>query len=318
MTREAAGQAQPATGRTGGDDRARLLATLPVSEHKMELAGIRTSVLVGGDGPPMVLLHGPGEPAVWWMRVVPDLVKTHRVVAPDLPGHGASGLPDGRLDAGRLLAWLDALIERTCEDAPVLVGHALGGAIAARFAVERGDRLAQLVLVDSLGLARFLPAPRFAFELVRFMAKPTETRHGPFLSQCMLDPTGLRRGMGGLWEPFLAYYLQGIRTPATRQAMQTLMKTVGMPRIPAEDLARIRVPAALIWGRHDKAVRLKVAEAASARHGWPLHVIEDARDDPKLERPAAFLRALRLALDVDRRDSVDSSALTAPAQRSYS
>jgi hypothetical protein len=41
---------------------------------------------------------------------------------------------------------------------------------------------------------------------------------------------------------------------------------------------------------------LKVVEAASVRYGWPPHVIEDARDDPAIEQPAAFLEALRIAL----------------------
>ncbi len=43
----------------------------------------------------------------------------------------------------------------------------------------------------------------------------------------------------------------------------------------------------------DLGVRLEVAEAAAARHGWPLHVIENARDDPAMEQPDAFLDALR-------------------------
>ena len=45
------------------------------------------------------------------------------------------------------------------------------------------------------------------------------------------------------------------------------------------------MPTTLIWGRHDLATPLRVAEAASARYGWPLHVIEDAADDPPVERP---------------------------------
>jgi len=44
-------------------------------------------------------------------------------------------------------------------------------------------------------------------------------------------------------------------------------------------------------------VRLNVAEAASIRYGWPLHVIENARDDPAIEQPAAFLEALHTALE---------------------
>ena len=61
---------------------------MPVTERRLQLAGVSTAVLEGGDGPPVVLLHGPGEYAAHWMRVIPDLVTTHRVVAPDLPGHG--------------------------------------------------------------------------------------------------------------------------------------------------------------------------------------------------------------------------------------
>jgi pimeloyl-ACP methyl ester carboxylesterase len=67
--------------------------------------------------------------------------------------------------------------------------------------------------------------------------------------------------------------------------------------IPTEDLDRIAVPTTLIWGRHDLGVRLSVAEAASVRYGWPLHVIENARDDPAIEQPRAFLEALRTVLD---------------------
>ena len=60
-----------------------------------------TSVLEGGDGPPLLLLHGPGAYGASWQSVIPELATTHRVVAPDLPGHGSSTVADGRLDAGR-------------------------------------------------------------------------------------------------------------------------------------------------------------------------------------------------------------------------
>ena len=56
------------------------------------------------------------------------------------------------------------------------------------------------------------------------------------------------------------------------------------------------VPTTLVWGRHDIATPLEIAEAASARYGWRLHVIENAADDPPIEQPQAFLRALNTAL----------------------
>jgi pimeloyl-ACP methyl ester carboxylesterase len=276
--------------------REQLLAGIAVTDRRLTLAGISTAVLEGGDGPPLVLLHGPGEFAAKWMRVIPELVKSHRVVAPDLPGHGASDVDGGRLDAHRVAAWLAELIERTCASAPVLVGHVLGGAIAARFAVERSDRLRQLVLVDTLGLARFRPAPRFALTLVGFQARPTERTYNRFMRQCSFDLDGLREQMGERWAPFVAYNLELAQGPGAK-AVGRILRELGLPRIPPAELARIAVPTSLIWGRQDRANRLRIAEAASARYGWPLAVIESCADDPPRDQPAAFLQALHTATE---------------------
>jgi pimeloyl-ACP methyl ester carboxylesterase len=279
----------------GDEARRRLLAGIPVTERRFELAGISTAVLEGGDGPPVVLLHGPGEFGGKWLRVIPELVTTHRVIAPDLPAHGASGVPDGPLAADRVLAWLGELIEHTCPSPPALVGHVLGGAIAARFAIGYGDRLGRLVLVDSMGLGRFRPAPRFAATLIGFQVRPTERSYNRFMRQCSYDLSGLREEMGERWDPFVSYNLDLARAPSSKAAGR-LLRGLGLPRIPPEDLARIDVPAALIWGRHDRANRPRIAEAASARYGWPLHVIENCADDPPRDQPGEFLRALHVAL----------------------
>lgn len=274
--------------------RERLLAGLPVTETRLELAGVSTAVLKGGDGPPIVLLHGPGEHAPKWLRVIPGLTTTHSVVAPDLPGHGASEVIDGRpLDAERVLAWLEALIERTCDTPPVLLGQIVGGAIAARFAIDHGDRIDRLVLVDSLGLDSFAPAPAFGAALTEFMEEPTDDHYDRLWEQCAFDADRLRDRMGQRWAPFKAYNIDRARTPSVAAAVQSLMGAFGFPAIPEEALARIDVPTALVWGRHDLATRLEVAERASKRFGWPLHVIEDAADDPAFERPEAFLETLR-------------------------
>jgi len=260
--------------------RERLLANLPVTERRLEPAEIATVVLEGGEGAPVVLLHGPGEFAATWLRVIPDLAATHRVVVPDLPGHGASGLPEGPLDAERALAWLGELIEQTCDSPPALVGHLLGGSLAARFAADNRSRISRLVLVDGYGLARLRPAPSFALGLIGFMARRPS----------------LREQMEGRLEQLEAYALERARTPAMKKALRSLMPQLGMRPIPAADLARISVPTTLIWGRHDLQVGVRVAEAASARYGWELHVIEDAADDPAVEQPEAFLDALEAAL----------------------
>jgi pimeloyl-ACP methyl ester carboxylesterase len=280
------------------DARARLLAGLPVEERRIAPAGIGTAVLQGGEGPPVVLLHGPGEFAAKWWRVIPELVEGHQVVAPDLPAHGASQTPEQALDERRVLAWLDELIDLTCPSPPTLVGHVLGGAIAARFAVDHSDRLTHLVLVDTLGLAPFRPRPRFAATLIGMQVRPTERAYTRFMNHCSADLPRLRDDMGDRWEPYMSYSLDLARSPSAK-AMRRLMRDLGLPPIPADRLSRIAIPTTLIWGRGDEANDVRIARAASSRHGWPLHVIEDCADDPARDRPEEFLRALRTALGIE-------------------
>ncbi len=285
-------------GRTASaeDARRRLLAGLPVAERRLEPAGIPTAVLEGGDGPPIILLHGPGEFALTWLRVIPDLARTHRVVAPDLPGHGASLLGEGALDADRALAWLSELVEQTCPTPPALAGHLLGGAIGARYAAGQADRLGGLVLVDTFGLRRLRPAPMFALTLIGFMARPSERSRDRFFEHCFADMGGLREQLGERWEPLMAYALEGARSQRQKVALRSLMPAFGLRAIPDAELERIAVPTSLVWGRHDRQTPLRVAERASARFGWPLHIIEDAADDPAFEQPHAVVRALHAEL----------------------
>jgi pimeloyl-ACP methyl ester carboxylesterase len=287
--------AQASTLRSVGEDaRARLLSGLPVTERRLQLAGVATAVLEGGDGPPMVLLAG--EFAAVWMRVLPDLVTTHHVIAPDLPGLGASEVPDGPLDADAALAWLDELIDRTCAIPPVLVGKGTAGALAARFTIDHSDRVDRLVLVDTYGLDRFRPPPGMALCFIGILLRPSERGlQRSFRNYCFVDFDGVRAAMGERYEWMAAYALDRFRTPSVKAATRSLFRQLAST-IPAEHLDRIAVPTNLIWGRQDLGTRLNVAETASVRYGWPLHVIDHARDDPAIEQPAAFLKALRTAL----------------------
>jgi pimeloyl-ACP methyl ester carboxylesterase len=286
--------AQPSGTATGL--REAIIEDLPVVERRYDLAGIPTAVLEGGEGPTVVLLHGPGEFAGLWGRVVPELTATHRVLVPDLPGHGATGLPtDGPLDAERWLEWLRGLIARTCTRPPALAGHLAGGALALRHSIEGGP-VERIVLVDSAGLAFSRPAPSFAVPLAGFLAHPTERSRDRFLGRCMYDFDGMRSEMGSRWDPFAAYALDGVRQAGARSAVLSFVLAMGMRPLGRRDLARIPVPVSMIWGRHDLQNRLRIAEAAAARFGWPLEVIEDVRDDPCWERPDAAVAALRAAL----------------------
>jgi pimeloyl-ACP methyl ester carboxylesterase len=270
--------------------RDRLLAGLPVSDRRMTVAGVRTAVVEGGEGPPVVLLHGPHATGAHWAPVLAGLARHHRVIAPDLPGQGASEPlgPDAVLD------WLAELIERTCPEPPALVGLTLGGAIAARYAVEHADRLRRLVLVDAFGLVPLAPEPAFAAALERFLADPSESTHAELWRECVYDVNEVRERMGERWPPFVALGLESARAPVTQAGFGGLMERFGAPAIAGLD--RIAAPTTLIWGRQDPITPLAAAEEAAARHGWPLHVIEDAGDDPPVEQPDAFLRVLRPVL----------------------
>lgn len=309
----AATDATPDAG-TGTQDelRRRLLDGAPAVERREVLAGVPTSFLEAGPeeapdgsagrasgtagaggarGAPLVLLHGPGESAVKWRWALPELVGEHRVIAPDLPAHGRTGGADEELDAARTLDWLEALVARCCPKPPVLVGHVLGGALAARYAAAGRGGIRGLVLVDALGLARFRPSLRFLLTMLGFQVRPTETTYRWFMGQCAYDREALTERMGDRWKTFVAYNVELARSPKSKAAGR-LFRSLGLPRIPPEELERIAVPTALVWGRHDRALPLRIAEEASERHGWPLRVVEEVADDPPRDRPEAFARAL--------------------------
>ncbi|HEX6636848.1 MAG TPA: alpha/beta hydrolase [Steroidobacteraceae bacterium] len=273
--------------------REQLIATLPVSERRLTLNGVGTAVLEGGAGNSLVLLHGPGAYAAQFLEVIPELVKTHRIIAPDLPGHGESDFFDGELLPERVNGWLDDLIECTCTEPPVLVGYTLGGAIAARFAADHGSRVSALVLVDALGLAQFKPEPAFGAALAAFLAHPDGSTHDALWEQCAFDYSTLQRRIGSRWSLIREYTLDRARRPGGIAAVAAWMERVGSPALPDSVLERIRVPCTLVWGREDRATPLSVAREIHARYGWPLHVVDGAADDPTVENPREFLRILR-------------------------
>jgi pimeloyl-ACP methyl ester carboxylesterase len=285
---------------TGDDAREQLLAGLPVVERRLELAGVSTPVWEGGSGTPVVLLHGPGEFAGYWLRVVPGLVRAHRVVVPDLPGHGASDVRDGPLTGARVIDWLGDLLDRTVSEPPVLVGRVVGGAVAARFAADHGNRLRHLVLVDALGLSSFRPAPPFEQALHRFLAEPDEHNYDRLMRHCAHDLDTVTADLGQQWTLLQRYAIEVARVPAVQAAIGALLAEFGMAPLPDTVLRRIDVPTTLVWGRHDMATSLDVAEATSARYGWPLRIVEEAADDPALEAPEEFVQLIRAAAESAR------------------
>ncbi len=261
---------------------ARLLEGMPVTERRVDLAGVSTSLLEGGEGPPIVLLHGQGGFAAHWVQVIPHLVGNHLVVAPDLPGLGESEVWAGRLDA----PWLVATV----------VGISLGGSLAARFAVMPGDRVRRIVLVNSGGLGRARPAPGALVALVWYSMRRSPANFDRVIRYVVVDPQRIRNEWGDRWAAFTAYDMDRTAQKKVRAADSQLLRRINMPRIPRDQLRDISVPVALIWARNDRITRFRIAEEASARFGWPLYPIDDSGHFLIGERPDAFLDALRAAM----------------------
>ncbi|HET8751702.1 MAG TPA: alpha/beta fold hydrolase, partial [Gaiellaceae bacterium] len=121
-------------------------------EREVEWHGTRLAYAVGGEGRPLVLVHGLGGTIENWRALAPGLAARHRVLVPDLPGHGHSSPlaapPDLDALAGAVLGVADAEEARGA----VLVGHSLGGVVGLRAAALRPDALRGLVLAAAAGI----------------------------------------------------------------------------------------------------------------------------------------------------------------------
>jgi 2-hydroxymuconate-semialdehyde hydrolase len=272
-------------------DRERLLADVPVTERRLRAAGAATALLEGGAGPPLLLLHGGIEcGGVYWAPLIARLVADRRVIAPDVPGLGESE-PLDRLDAA-FAAWLDAVLEATCDEPPDLIAHSLLGTAAARFAAAHPDRLASLIVYGAPGIGPYRMPLALRVAAMRFSLRPTARNHERFERLAFFDLDRLRRRDPDWLAAFSAYNVARATVPHVKRTMGRLVRSE-TKQIPDADLRRIEIPTELVWGEHDRFVPLGVASEASRRLGWPLHVVEDAGHVPHIEWPDAFVRTIR-------------------------
>ncbi|VTU14832.1 Fluoroacetate dehalogenase [Variovorax sp. SRS16] len=131
------------------------LALYPGFEHRsVEVGdGIRIAAVVGGSGPPLLLLHGHPQTRAIWHRVAPVLALHHTVVAADLRGYGDSSKPAGAPDHGNYAKRVMAqdqvtLMQRLGFDRFDLLAHDRGARVAHRLAMDHPDAVARLVLLD--------------------------------------------------------------------------------------------------------------------------------------------------------------------------
>ena len=109
------------------------------------------------------------------------------------------------------------------------------------------------------------------------------------------DPGRARIKWGDRWDALEGYDIDQASRPSVDKATRELLWRIGVRRIPPDRLRSIGVPVALIWGRDDRLMRFRIAERASENFGWPLYPIDDCGHGPHIERPEAFLEALRVS-----------------------
>src|SRR5437868_1477294 len=124
-------------------------------ERFADVDGCRLRYFVGGAGEPLVLLHGLGGAAANWVELAPALAAHHRVIIPELPGHGGSSpLPAGSEPTLSAFADRVATLAASEELLPAaFVGHSLGGLVALRVAMRRPEAVRGIVLAAAAGIS---------------------------------------------------------------------------------------------------------------------------------------------------------------------
>jgi 2-hydroxymuconate-semialdehyde hydrolase len=277
--------------------RDRMLEGLPVAQRTLTVAGVATRVWEAGDGPPILLLHGGIEcGGVMWAPAVGRLAEGHRVVVPDVPGLGESAaLP--RLDLDTFATWLAELSRLMGLDRPVVVAHSLIGRLTAAVAARRSLAARHLVVYAAPGIGPYRMPWRLRYLAVRFGIRPTAANAERFDRFALHDLDATRDRDPRWFDAFQTYTVERARVPHVKRTMRQLV-TSQIRRIDDADLARVRVPTTLLWGRHDRMVPIAVAHHAVRRTGWPLQVVDDAGHAPHIERPEQFCARLSALIAV--------------------
>ena len=127
--------------------------SLPFKRHRFRHDGVTIHAVVGGDGPPLLMLHGYPQSHAMWHLVAPTLARERTVVCADLRGYGDSSKPRGLSDHSNyskrvMAADMVDLMRMLGHDRFDLVGHDRGGRVAHRLARDHGERVRSLTVLD--------------------------------------------------------------------------------------------------------------------------------------------------------------------------
>ncbi len=259
---------------------------LPTSRF-IRVNGLALHYLEWGEAtkPALILLHGGSAHARWWDHIAPVLARTHRVLALDLRGHGESAWTHPpAYEIADYVADLEGLVTALDLDAPVLLGHSLGGFVALHYATAAATSRGAFVIVDigsrlrpsrTMRLLRCLPPPTYSTEAevyTRFRLLPAETRATPELLRHIARHS-VRADHAG------RFHLKSDRAAMTRQPCDL-----------EPQLARIACPLLFIRGQHSRALSAeRLAHLVQACPRASGAEIPQAGHHVFLDQPAAFL-----------------------------
>jgi pimeloyl-ACP methyl ester carboxylesterase len=261
--------------------------------------GRTISYLEAGEGPVLLLVHGIAGSCENWREVIESFARHNTVIAPDLPGHGASQAGAGDYSIGALAAGLRDLMLALSHERATLVGHSLGGGVAMQLAYQFPEMVERLALVSSGGLgpevspvlrAAALPGADLFIAATAGAGQRVGSALGRGLSAVGLRPSA------DIAEVARAY--ASLQDSARRAAfLDTLRAVVGTrgQRVHAGDRLYLAesVPVLIVWGARDSIIPVRHGEDAhQAIPGSHLEVFEDVGHLPQLEAPGRFIAVL--------------------------
>jgi pimeloyl-ACP methyl ester carboxylesterase len=260
--------------------------------------GYRRAYVRAGRGPVLLLIHGIGDSSDSWRPVLNQLARSHTVIAPDLLGHGRSEKPRADYSVAAYANGMRDLLSVLEVDRVTVVGHSLGGGVAAQFAYQFPDRCERLVLVGSGGIGRSVSP------LLRLATVPGAELLMPLFGLPPLKAlsrlaAGLLRqfdtALGGDAEEVLAVFDALPDTSARRAILRTLRSGVDWRGqvITMLDRAYLAegIPTLLIWGRRDAIIPLGHGRLAhAAMPASELEIFDDAGHFPHHSDPERFAR----------------------------
>jgi pimeloyl-ACP methyl ester carboxylesterase len=200
------------------------------------------AVLDQGSGPALLLLHGWGA-SKELMAPLAQRLRGYRVVAPDLPGFGATPPPPQAWGVDEYATWVIAVLDRLGIERAHVIGHSNGGRVAIAMAASHPHRVARLVLTDSAGVRpRHGPGHRWrvaTFKLMRSISRQ------PWVPRWLRDLARSRAERRGS-----ADYRAASGT--VRTSMVRLVNADLRPQ-----LARLTASTLLIWGADDEETPLR-------------------------------------------------------------